>query len=120
MTRVFAGLFVAGVVVLAGCGGGPGTSAKKDGGKPKAAAGADSEIRAALGKLSPEDQKLASAQATCPVTGEPLGSMGVPPKVTVKGEAVFLCCQSCQKQAQADPDGTLKKVAEAKAKSGQK
>jgi hypothetical protein len=33
--------------------------------------------------------------------------MGVPVKVAVKGQTVFLCCGSCEKRAKADPDKTL-------------
>jgi hypothetical protein len=73
------------------------------------------DIKAALAKLSPEDRALAEAQKKCPVSGEPLGSMGTPPKVMVKGEPVFLCCSSCNAKALAHPDRTLDKVKEFKA-----
>jgi hypothetical protein len=53
------------------------------------------EIKEALAKLSPEDRALAEKQETCPVTGERLGSMGAPIKVTVKGREVFVCCEGC-------------------------
>ena len=55
----------------------------------------DAEVKVALAKLSPEDRALAEAQKTCPVTGEPLGSMGVPIKVTVDGRDAFVCCEGC-------------------------
>jgi hypothetical protein len=80
----------------------------------------NAEVREALDKLSPDDRKLAAEQKTCPITNEPLGSMGVPPKVTLKDQTVFLCCPSCKKKAEADLDKTLKAVADAKAKSGGK
>ena len=38
----------------------------------------------ALSQLSAADRALAAKQKTCPVTGELLGSMGAPYKVTVK------------------------------------
>jgi Cu(I)/Ag(I) efflux system membrane fusion protein len=63
-----------------------------------------------LGSLSAEDRKLAMTQRICPVTGAPLGSMGKPVKMTVKGRAVFLCCQGCEDAVKDDPDGTLKKL----------
>jgi hypothetical protein len=63
-----------------------------------------------LGSLSAEDRKLAMTQRICPVTGAPLGSMGKPVKLTVKGRAVFLCCQGCEDAVKDDPDGTLKKL----------
>lgn len=53
------------------------------------------EINEALAKLSPEDRALAEKQKTCPVTDEPLGSMGAPIKVTVEGREAFVCCEGC-------------------------
>jgi hypothetical protein len=41
--------------------------------------------------------------------------MGVPVKVTVKGQLVFLCCEGCVKRALADPDRTLAEVQKLKA-----
>jgi hypothetical protein len=57
------------------------------------------KVEAALAKLSPEDQKQAKAQGVCPVSKEPLGSMGVPIKVTVGDKSVFICCAGCEKDA---------------------
>ena len=34
-------------------------------------------------------------QKTCPVTGQPLGSMGAPVPVTVNGQTIYLCCEGC-------------------------
>ncbi len=56
----------------------------------------DKDIREALAKLSPEDRALAEAQKTCPQSGQPLGSMDVPVKLTVKGKPVFICCEGCR------------------------
>lgn len=65
--------------------------------------------------LSAEDQALADAQKICPVSGEELGGdMGPPVKLVVKGEPIFLCCKSCEKKVNADPDTYLAKVAELK------
>jgi hypothetical protein len=96
--------------LLVGCGGGetpqsaaPGETAKHD-----------AEAKASLAGLAPQDREAVEAQKVCPVTGEELGGMGVPVKVTVKDQSVFLCCKSCQKKAQADPDKTLAKVKELK------
>ena len=63
-----------------------------------------------IAKLPAEDQAAALAQKNCPITGAPLGSMGVPIKITLKGQTVFLCCSGCIAKAKKDPDGTLKKV----------
>jgi uncharacterized protein (TIGR03000 family) len=75
------------------------------------------EIKANLDKLAPEDRKLAEAQGFCAVQeNNPLGSMGVPAKVTLKGQTVFLCCPGCREKAERDPDATLARVKELKAK----
>jgi hypothetical protein len=63
-----------------------------------------------INQLPEEDRKLAIAQSICPVTGNPLGGMGVPVKITLRGKTVFVCCQGCVGKAKADPDGTLKKL----------
>jgi multidrug efflux pump subunit AcrA (membrane-fusion protein) len=75
------------------------------------------KIKAPLAKLSPEDRRLAEEQGFCPESDRPLGSMGVPIKILVKGMPVFLCCQSCEDDARAQPDQALAKVAELKAKA---
>jgi hypothetical protein len=68
-------------------------------------------------KLSPADRALVDAQEWCVVsTDERLGSMGPPLKLEIKGQPVFVCCKGCKKKAEADPDKTLMKVAELKAK----
>ena len=64
-----------------------------------------------LGKLSPADRESARHQATCPVTGKPLGSMGVPVKLDVEGHPVFVCCAGCTAVVQKDPQAILKKLA---------
>jgi membrane fusion protein, copper/silver efflux system len=79
----------------------------------------EEKIRTNLAKLSPADRTLAEAQKICPVTDEPLGVMGTPVKVMVKGRPVFVCCQGCDEEALDKPDETLRKVDERK-KAGQK
>lgn len=49
-------------------------------------------------------------QLNCPVDGQPLGVSGQPSTVTLKGEPVFVCCPSCAKKAQQNPDKFLAKV----------
>ncbi len=74
-------------------------------------------VQANLSKLSPEDRKLAAAQKFCAVqSGIRLGAMGEPVKATVEGQPVFLCCESCRERAQRNPEQTLAKVKELKAK----
>jgi hypothetical protein len=67
-----------------------------------------------LKQLPEADRKLALAQRICPVTGAALGSMGVPVKITLRGQTVFVCCQGCVGKAKRSPDEILKKLAEAK------
>jgi Cu(I)/Ag(I) efflux system membrane fusion protein len=75
-----------------------------------------SKVQASLAKLSAEDRRQAEAQGFCPQSGQPLGAMGVPIKITLKGQTVFLCCKGCVDDARADADRTLTKVIELKAK----
>lgn len=75
------------------------------------------EIRANLEKLSPEDRKLAEAQGFCAVQEvNPLGSMGKPVKLVLKGQSVFLCCPGCKEKAESNPDATLARVKALQAK----
>ena len=84
----------------------------------------EADIKAARAELSPEDQRLVKAQDFCPVMPDKrLGVMGTPIKVMVKDQPVFLCCKGCRRKALADPDKTLAKVEDLKAKvkaSGEK
>lgn len=92
------------VLSVTGCG----TSATKDG--PKPGSKVDSGVSAELAKLPPQDRALAEKQKTCPVTDAPLGSMGVPYKVTLKGQTVFLCCAGCEEELNAQADKYLAKL----------
>jgi Domain of unknown function (DUF4139) len=81
----------------------------------------DQKIKAAMGKLSPEDRKLAESQTFCAVDHEsPLGSMGPVLKVVCKGKPVFLCCKGCEKEAQQNPDEALKMLDQLLVKMGKK
>ncbi len=60
--------------------------------------------------LAEADRPGALRQKLCPVTGKPLGSMGVPPRITVRGRAVFLCCKGCSGAVEADPETYLAKL----------
>lgn len=95
------------LLVSAGCSGG--TADKQGKG--------EGEVKGALAKLGPEDRRLAEAQERCPITGEPLGSMGVPVKLKIQDETAFLCCESCRDKALADPRKTLARVRELRAKA---
>ena len=68
------------------------------------------DVPEAFAKMPAADRELAMAQKTCPVSNEPLGSMGEPVKVVLDGQPVFLCCKGCQSDAEKDPAGVLAKI----------
>jgi hypothetical protein len=68
------------------------------------------KIKASLALLSTEDRALAEKQKICPVSGEPLGAMGAPKKISVGGHDVFICCQGCEKELTGEPDKYLAKL----------
>lgn len=77
-----------------------------------------SALAAALAGLPAEDRKLAERQRFCPVQpANQLGAMGVPVKVMLKGQPVFLCCKDCAEKARKEPDKTLAKAKELMAKN---
>ena len=63
-----------------------------------------------LAQLPAEDRAAAEKQRVCPVSGDVLGAMDKPYKVTAKGQTVFLCCQGCEAQFLKDPDKYLAKL----------
>lgn len=59
-------------------------------------------VQTAAGQqLSERDRLRIAVQEICPVSGEKLGSMGDPIKVTVgpQHEEIFLCCKGCLKRS---------------------
>ncbi len=72
-----------------------------------------------LSKLSKTDFALVQEQKLCPSSGQPLGSMGVPIKISLKGKSVFICCDGCRHEVENQPEQTLKKLAEIIKKSKQ-
>ena len=87
-------------------------SPAQDVASPDPASSADdaAKVKANLAKLDATDRKLAEKQKVCPVSGELLGSMGKPHKVTLQGRTVFLCCPGCEEELRANADEYLKKV----------
>ena len=78
----------------------------------------EAKIKSAMGKLPDADRRLAEAQKICPVRKDsPLGSMGVPIKLTIQDQPVFLCCKGCEGGALVNPKRTLDEVARLKAKN---
>jgi hypothetical protein len=71
---------------------------------------AASEITAAMAELDDADRTAALAQKICPVSDEPLGSMGTPLKVDVAGRTVFICCDGCRDSLLKEPEKFLAKL----------
>jgi hypothetical protein len=77
----------------------------------------NADIKAERAKLSAEDQSLVAEQEFCAVMDDHrLGSMGAPVKVLINDKPVFVCCKQCEKKALANPDKTMAKADEVKAK----
>lgn len=62
------------------------------------------------GSLTEEDRQLVAKQKICPVSGEPLDSMGGPVRVVVAGRTVFICCKGCEEQLRKEPRKYLSKL----------
>jgi hypothetical protein len=78
----------------------------------------EATIRANLAKLPEKDRKLAEAQKWCAVeTDDRLGATGIPEKIQIKDQPIFLCCKKCIDQARKNPDQTLARVKELQAKA---
>jgi Cu(I)/Ag(I) efflux system membrane fusion protein len=67
-------------------------------------------------RLPEADHAAVLAQRFCPITDEPLGSMGVPVKVEVQGKVVYVCCAGCVSQVKKAADKVLKKLESESAK----
>jgi type IV secretory pathway VirB10-like protein len=65
---------------------------------------------AEIDKLPAADRAMAMAQLVCPVSGEHLGSMGVPLKVSAEGKTFLLCCKGCDKEVKANPKEVVAKL----------
>lgn len=71
-----------------------------------------------VAKATEADQAAIRAQKLCKVSGEELGSMGGPLKVSRGDKSVLICCQGCVKSIKADPDKYLGAQAKAVAPKG--
>lgn len=49
-----------------------------------------------IAQLPVWEQEAALKQRICPVSGDLLGSRGVPIRTVINGQSVFVCCQNCQ------------------------
>ena len=99
-------------VTFAGCGGPAPTAAisQERANASQPSNSADDKIERALAKLNDADRQAAKEQRICPVSGEPLGSMGTPIKVHVKDRDIFICCAGCEDDLKAKPDEYLAKL----------
>lgn len=70
-------------------------------------AGFDATELAAIQMLPDDEQPVAIDQVICPVTKYKLGSMGVPPKATIDGKDVYLCCEGCRDALMKEPQTYL-------------
>lgn len=107
LTRILASAVALGALVSVGCSG-----TQSDSKEPKEVrkdSAVDPEVAKNLGKLSTTDRESAMKQAHCPVSDQPLGSMGVPITVTVEGKDVWLCCMECEADLKANPQKYLDK-----------
>lgn len=80
-----------------------------------AIAGRAEQPEDAAAKRLETNRLLIAAQEICPVSGERLGSMGVPIRAKSGDRTIFLCCRSCLGQ-KLDPEHwkqAQKKMAEA-------
>lgn len=68
------------------------------------------QVRPGVFKATLADVQAIASQQVCPVMDEPLGGMGTPLKVDVKGQAVYICCAGCAKKLHAEPDVYLAKL----------
>lgn len=69
-----------------------------------------SAIEKALASLSAEDRELVVMMEDCPVSGQPLGSMGTPIKITKDGRSLFICCEGCREEAEKKFDDLIAKI----------
>ena len=118
-TRGLIGLSAAVLLVLGltGCADPPAPTGARTESAPAGQAESD-DVTAERARLGSEERALVEAQEWCVVqTDERLGSMGPPIRLDIKGQPVFICCKGCRRKAEADPDGTLARVAELKAKA---
>jgi hypothetical protein len=74
-------------------------------------AGFTAKELAEIQQLPDSEQSLAIEQIICPVTEYKLGSMGVPLKVEVDNQVVFICCLACKEDVLQDPQLHLAKIA---------
>ena len=99
----------AGSIYIGGSGSGklPGPSTVR----PSTPEDMDAKIELELSKLPAAEREAAKAQNFCAILRESrLGSMGVPIKVPLGDQSVFVCCEGCISKAKKNPAAALKAV----------
>lgn len=56
------------------------------------------------------EQEAALKQAVCPISGDHLGSMGTPFKITAEGRTFYLCCDGCEDKVKENPKAAIAKL----------
>jgi RND family efflux transporter MFP subunit len=75
----------------------------------------DAKVVASLRLLPADERKVAESQVWCPVQRDRLGVMGKPVKVNVPGgRPLYVCCESCRAEAEANPSEMFARVEELK------
>ena len=77
----------------------------------------DKDVKAVAGLrlLPPDERKVAEAQVWCPVQRDRLGVMGRPVRVKAPdGKPLYVCCEACRGEAEADPPEMFDRVEELK------
>lgn len=101
----------AGSIYFGGSGGSKSGSSSGSTVRPSTPEDTDAKINQALARLAVDDRKIAEKQQFCPILADSrLGAMGVPVKVMLDNQPVFLCCDGCKKAAENNPQETLAKV----------
>ena len=67
----------------------------------------------ATNEAKPDAKAKPYPLTTCIVSGEKLGEMGDPFVFTYNGQEIKLCCKSCKKKFDKEPEKFLKQLAEA-------
>lgn len=100
-----------GSTYIGGSSGGKGGTAMR----PTTPEDKDAKAVAGLRLLPPAERKIAEAQVWCPVQRDRLGVMGKPVKVSAgSGGPLYVCCEACRAEAEANPPEMFDRVAEMK------
>ena len=65
-----------------------------------------------LAQLNQNDRAIVDVQRYCPVTLEPLGSMGTPIFVSIGEQKIAICCEGCRGSLEKEPDKYLGELEE--------